>query len=134
MNPLGPTRTGSRGRAPFGNLQGGWQGDIMRLTYSSARAGSARPIRGAWSGLVARGLVIAAAATVVAAPASAAALLAEIPVPTGGPVAGKTLSAASDAVSVISRAEAQKIGIPADFPDVHPTYLRFDDGPVRFWI
>jgi hypothetical protein len=62
------------------------------------------------------------------------ALLSEIPAPVGPPVAGKVLKSASDEVAVVSRAQGQKIGIPAAFPDVHPTYLRFDDGSIRFWI
>src|SRR5712692_7730801 len=75
-----------------------------------------------------------ALAAAVCSPVGAAPLpvFAEIPAPTGAPVAGKTLTTANDEVNIISRAQGQKIGIPAAFPDVHPTYLRFDDGSIRF--
>ena len=68
-----------------------------------------------------------------AAPAAPLALFEEIAPPAGRPTEGKTLTSNNDEINVLSRDQGLRIGA-VPLPDVHPTYLRFDDGSIRFWI
>jgi hypothetical protein len=99
---------------------------------SKPRRSAARLLR--WSAITTASAVvllgITAPTTTKAAPKP---LLAEIPAPTGPPVAGKALVSGADEINVLPHTEGVRIGA-APLPDVHPTYLRFDDGSIRFWI
>jgi len=57
----------------------------------------------------------------------------EIAPPIGPPTDGKMLTSNNDETSVLSRDQGLRIGA-VPLPDVHPTYIRFDDGSIRFWI
>jgi hypothetical protein len=67
------------------------------------------------------------------AAAAPAALFEEIASPTGPAVGGKMLFSNNDEIGVLSHDQGLRIGA-APLPDVHPTYLRFDDGSIRFWM
>jgi len=70
---------------------------------------------------------------VLLGPVTAAVPFEEIAPPAGPPTEGKTLTSNNDEISVLSRDQGLRIdAVP--LPDVHPTYLRFDDGSIRFWI
>jgi Bacterial Ig-like domain (group 2) len=53
--------------------------------------------------------------------------------PPVGPKATGTLVVGNDEVNVLSNAQELQIGT-APLPDLHQTYLQFNDGKIRFWV
>jgi hypothetical protein len=60
-------------------------------------------------------------------------LLSEIAPPVGPVVVGKKIVSNADDVNLITHTQALAIG-ESPIPDEHPTYLRYSDGSVKFWI